>query len=160
MTWRRAAPWVILVLSVFALFVDLPRKTLHLDCARINLPGCDLHSTLGLDLQGGVRVTLQITPQSGAKITDQQVEVARNILEKRVAGIGVSEPQVRTEVAGDGTQRIVVEVPGVSNPQQVRDLVGSTGQLQFIDPQGQTLTEGQDVKQLRSEERRVGKECS
>jgi len=39
-------------------------------------------------------------------------------------------------------------VPGVSNPQQVRDLVGSTGQLQFVDPQGQTLSEGQDVKQL------------
>jgi preprotein translocase subunit SecD len=148
MTWRRTAPWVILVITLFAIFIDLPRKTLDLDCAHINLPGCDLHTTLGLDLQGGVRVTLQITPQSGAKITDQQVEVARNILEKRVAGIGVSEPQVRTEVAGDGTQRIVVEVPGVSNPQQVRDLVGSTGQLQFIDPQGQTLTEGQDVKQL------------
>ena len=148
MTWRRTAPWVILVVTLFAIFIDLPRKTVDLDCAHINLPGCDLHTTLGLDLQGGVRVTLQITPQSGAKITDQQVEVARNILEKRVAGIGVSEPQVRTEVAGDGTQRIVVEVPGVSNPQQVRDLVGSTGQLQFIDPQGQTLTEGQDVKQL------------
>jgi preprotein translocase subunit SecD len=148
MTWRRAAPWVILVLSLFAIFVDLPRKTLHIDCARVNLPGCDMRTTLGLDLQGGVRVTLQITPQSGAKITDQQVEVARNILEKRVAGIGVSEPQVRTEVAGDGTQRIVVEVPGVSNPQQVRDLVGSTGQLQFLDPQGQTLAESQDVKQL------------
>jgi len=148
MTWRRTAPWVILVITLFAIFIDLPRKTLDLDCAHINLPGCDLHTTLGLDLQGGVRVTLQITPQSGAKITDQQVEVARNILEKRVAGIGVSEPQVRTEVAGDGTQRIVVEVPGVSNPQQVRDLVGSTGQLQFIDPQDQTLSEGQDVKQL------------
>jgi preprotein translocase subunit SecD len=148
MTWRRTAPWVILVITLFAIYIDLPRKTLHLDCVRVNVPGCDLHSTLGLDLQGGVRVTLQITPQSGAKITDQQVEVARNILEKRVAGIGVSEPQVRTEVAGDGTQRIVVEVPGVSNPQQVRDLVGSTGQLQFLDPQAQTLAEGQDVKQL------------
>jgi preprotein translocase subunit SecD len=151
MTWRRTAPWVILVITLFAIFIDLPRKTLHLDCARVNLPGCDLHTTLGLDLQGGVRVTLQITPESGAKITDQQVEVARNILEKRVAGIGVSEPQVRTEVAGDGTHRIVVEVPGVSNPQQVRDLVGSTGQLQFLDPQGQTLTEEQDVKQLISD---------
>jgi preprotein translocase subunit SecD len=151
MTWRRTAPWVILVITLFAIFIDLPRKTLDLDCAHINLPGCDLRTTLGLDLQGGVRVTLQITPESGAKITDQQVEVARNILEKRVAGIGVSEPQVRTEVAGDGTQRIVVEVPGVSNPQQVRDLVGSTGQLQFLDPQGQTLTEEQDVKQLISD---------
>ena len=66
-----------------------------------------------------------------------------------MAGIGVSEPQVRTETAGDGSRRIVVEVPGVSDQQQIRDLVGSTGQLQFIDPQGQQgLTDGQDINAL------------
>ena len=42
----------------------------------------------------------------------------------------------------------MVEVPGVENEDQVRDLVGSTGQLQFIDPQGQQLTEGQDISGL------------
>jgi preprotein translocase subunit SecD len=42
-------------------------------------------------------------------------------------------------------------VPGVENEQQVRDLVGSTGQLQFIDPQGQTLSEGQDIAPLLAE---------
>jgi preprotein translocase subunit SecD len=55
---------------------------------------------------------------------------------------------VRTETGGDGSQRVVVEVPGVDNPEQVRRLVGSTGQLQFVDPQGQTLTEDQDISQL------------
>ena len=74
------------------------------------------------------------------------METARNIIERRVGGIGVSEPQVRTEIGNDGQRRIVVEVPGVQNEQQVRDLVGSTGQLQFIDPQGQTLTEDQDIR--------------
>ena len=43
---------------------------------------------------------------------------------------------------------LTVEVPGVSDQDQVRDLVGSTGQLQFIDPQGQTLTENQDIGTL------------
>ena len=46
---------------------------------------------------------------------------------RRVAGISVNEPLVRTETAGDGSQRIVVEVPGVDDPDQVRRLVGSTG---------------------------------
>ena len=55
---------------------------------------------------------------------------------------------MRTETAGDGSQRIVVEVPGVDDPDQVRRLVGSTGQLEFIDPQGQQLTEDQDITSL------------
>ncbi len=53
-----------------------------------------------------------------------------------------------TEVAGDGSRRIVVEVPGVSDKDQIRSLVGSTGQLQFIDPRGQQLTRDQDIRAL------------
>ena len=101
---------------------------------------------LGLDLQGGLRVTLEAEPQGDAEITDEDLELARDIIERRVAGIGVSEPQVRTETAGDGSRRIVVEVPGVSDESQVRDLVGSTGQLQFIDPQGYTDPQGQPLQ--------------
>jgi preprotein translocase subunit SecD len=55
---------------------------------------------------------------------------------------------VRTETSGDGQRRIVVEVPGVKNEDQVRSLVGSTGQLQFIDPKGQPLTVDQDIRPL------------
>jgi preprotein translocase subunit SecD len=103
---------------------------------------------LGLDLQGGIRVTLGVEPQAGQVVTDEQVETARNIIERRVGGLGVSEPQVRTETSGDGQRRIVVEVPGVKNEDQVRSLVGSTGQLQFIDPRGQPLTVDQDIRPL------------
>jgi preprotein translocase subunit SecD len=90
-----------------------------------------------------------VTPQSGKTISDEQVETARNIIERRVGGLGVSEPQVRTEVSGN-QRRIVVEIPGLSSgdEDQVRSLVGSTGQLQFIDPKGQTLTVDQDIRAL------------
>jgi preprotein translocase subunit SecD len=74
------------------------------------------------------------------------METARNIIERRVGGIGVTEPQVRTETAGDGSRRIVVEVPGVSDQDQVRSLVGSTGQLQFINPQGYRDAQGQGLQ--------------
>ncbi|HEY7332827.1 MAG TPA: protein translocase subunit SecD [Candidatus Limnocylindria bacterium] len=143
MTWRRIAPWVILVTLLLAIYIDLPRAWLP-----AGAPGSDLRTVLGLDLQGGIRVTLAVQPQPGEEVSDQQLSTARDIIERRVGGIGVSEPQVRTEIAGDGTRRIVVEVPGVSNEQQVRDLVGSTGQLQFLDPQGQTLQEDQNVRDL------------
>ena len=147
MTWRRIAPWVILVTLLLAIFIDLPRKTLGLEWLPSNVLGRDLKTVLGLDLQGGIRVTLDVVPQTGDAITDDQVETARNIIERRVGGIGVSEPQVRTEVSGN-ERRIVVEVPGVADPAQVRRLVGSTGQLQFLDPKGQTLTTDQNVNEL------------
>jgi preprotein translocase subunit SecD len=148
MTWRRIAPWVILVTLLLAIFIDLPRRTLDQGWLPASVLGRELKTTLGLDLQGGIRVTLNVVPQSGEPVTDQQLETARNIIERRVGGIGVSEPQVRTEVAGNGDRRIIVEIPGVSNEQQVRDLIGSTGQLQFVDPQGQTLTVDQNIKDL------------
>jgi preprotein translocase subunit SecD len=146
MTWRRVAPWVILVTLLLAIFVDLPRKTLGLTWLPNNVLGRDLKTVLGLDLQGGIRVTLAVEPKAGQTITSDQVETARSIIERRVSGIGVSEPQVRTEVGGNGERRIVVEVPGVSNEGQVRTLVGSTGQLQFLDPKGLTLTTNQDIR--------------
>jgi preprotein translocase subunit SecD len=147
MTWRRTAPWVILVTLLLAIFIDLPRQTLGLTWLPKNVLGRELKTVLGLDLQGGIRVTLAVVPQTGQAVTDQQVETARDIIERRVGGLGVSEPQVRTEVSGSD-RRIVVEVPGVSNEDQVRSLVGSTGLLQFIDPKGQKLTRDQDIRPL------------
>jgi preprotein translocase subunit SecD len=148
MTWRRIAPWVILVTLLLAFFVDLPRKTLGLTWLPSNVLGRELKTVLGLDLQGGIRVTLKVEAQSNAPVTNDQVETARDIIERRVGGLGVSEPQVRTETGSNGDRRIVVEVPGVSNEDQVRSLVGSTGQLQFIDPKGQALTVDQDIRPL------------
>ncbi len=147
MTWRRTAPWVILITLLLAIFIDLPRQTLGLTWLPKNVLGRELKTVLGLDLQGGIRVTLAVVPQSGQAVTDQQVETARDIIERRVGGLGVSEPQVRTEVSGND-RRIVVEVPGISNEDQVRSLVGSTGLLQFIDPKGQVLTVDQDIRPL------------
>jgi len=148
MTWRRIAPWLIGVIALMAIFIDLPRTTLGLSWLPDEVAGVQFRTVLGLDLQGGLRVTLEVEPQTDAEITDEQVELARDTIERRVAGIGVSEPQVRTETAGDGSRRIVVEVPGVSDQDQVRELVGSTGQLQFVDPLGQELTAEQDISPL------------
>jgi preprotein translocase subunit SecD len=149
MTWRRIAPWLIVVIAALAIYIDLPRGT-QLFGWLPPAPGLSggARTVLGLDLQGGFRLTLQIKPQPGQAVTDDDVDVARNIIEQRVGGIGVSEPQVYTQTLGNGTREIVVEVPGVSNESEIRSLVGSTGQLQFIDPKSQTLTDGQDIRSL------------
>jgi len=151
MTWRRIAPWLIGAIALVAIFIDLPRTTLGLGWLPDEVGGVEFRTVLGLDLQGGLRVTLEVEPQAGQEITDEDVDLARDIIERRVAGIGVSEPQVRTETGGDGSRRIVVEVPGVRNQDQVRELVGSTGQLQFIDPMGQELTRDQNIRSMLDE---------
>jgi preprotein translocase subunit SecD len=149
MTWRRIAPWLIVVVAALAIYVDLPRGTQAFAWLP-SAPGLSgpARTVLGLDLQGGFRLTLQVKPQPGQAVTDTDVDVARNIIEQRVGGIGVSEPQVFTQTLGNGTREIVVEVPGVSNEAEIRSLVGSTGQLQFIDPKSETLTDGQDITAL------------
>jgi preprotein translocase subunit SecD len=148
MTWRRIAPWVIGVIALVAFFIAIPRTTLGLGWLPDEILGIEFRTVLGLDLKGGSRVTLEVIPQAGQEVTDEDLELTRDILERRVAGIGVTEPQVRSEIGGDGSRRIVVEVPGVSDEAQLRDLVGSTGQLQFVNPGAQTLTEGQDIGDL------------
>jgi preprotein translocase subunit SecD len=148
MTWRRIAPWVIGVIALVAIFISLPRSVPAFAWLPDEVAGMEFRTVLGLDLEGGIRVTLEVQPQEGQEVTDEDLEITRDIIERRVAGIGVTEPQVRSEIGGDGSRRIVVEVPGVSDQDQVRNLVGSTGQLQFVDPQGQQLTEGQDIGDL------------
>ena len=54
--------------------------------------------------------------------------VIRDIVERRVNSTGVAEPVVTTQ----GTDRIVVELPGVTDPDAVRELVGQTGRLDFV----------------------------
>jgi preprotein translocase subunit SecD len=80
---------------------------------------------LGLDLQGGVSLTLEPTPGQGEideGILDQTVEVIR----RRVDGLGVAEP----EIARQG-QNVIVQLPGVADQEQAEDVVGQTAALQF-----------------------------
>lgn len=97
---------------------------------------------LGLDLAGGVYVTLEAqTDLQGAelqKAMDQSVMV----INKRIDGLGVAEPNIVKE----GTKRIGIELAGIDNPQEAIDLIGKTAQLQFIDPSGEEVISGKNVK--------------
>ena len=92
---------------------------------------------LGLDLQGGAEITLEAQPEKGQTVTDEQMNQAVQILRTRVDALGVSEPQIQRE-AGN---RITIAVAGEKDPARVFALVGSTGQLYFIDLE-EGLTQG------------------
>lgn len=78
---------------------------------------------LGLDLRGGMTITLTAT---NASVPAESLELARGIIQQRVDSIGVGEAAVTT--AGD--RNIVVSAPNISRDDLV-DLVGTTAQLSF-----------------------------
>ena len=78
---------------------------------------------LGLDLQGGLSVTLTAPSGTRQDILEKTVE----ILDRRVNALGVGESEISTE----GTNNILIQIPGSENPQALLDLIGRTAQLQF-----------------------------
>ena len=101
--------------------------------SNVNAGMSPLETKLGLDLKGGYSVTYQAQPIANADgsfnypDSGAMAEI-RNIVEQRVNSTGAGEIVVETH----GGDQITVEVPGATNPQQIRDLVGQSGQLTFI----------------------------
>jgi protein-export membrane protein SecD len=83
---------------------------------------------LGLDLQGGTQIQLEPDLPAGQTATDEQLELARAIIERRVNGLGVNESLVQT-----GKDRIIVALPGVDDPDAAIETLRGTGQLEFVD---------------------------
>lgn len=132
---------VIFFVSIILLFLSLPSKisignfSFDPKNAKLNLGFTtitkDLTYRLGLDLKGGTQLTYSLDmSEIRSSERDDAFESARNIIEKRINFLGVSEPSVQTvRVAED--YRIVVELPGLSNVGQAIDLIGQTAQLTF-----------------------------
>ena len=89
----------------------------------------EFETRLGLDLVGGVQALLEADLPAGTQIDSGDMQVAANIVENRVNGLGLSEAVVQQ--AGD--RRIVVELPGETDPEKALKTVQSTGLLEFVD---------------------------
>ena len=101
--------------------------------ALLAIPGSPAHkdTRLGLDLQGGLEVVLQAVPPKGQEVTQQGLDNAVSIMRNRVDKLGVSEPEIRKQ----GSDQIVVQLPGVKDAAQAAQLIGKTAQLEFYDLQ-------------------------
>jgi preprotein translocase subunit SecD len=83
---------------------------------------------LGLDLRGGSQLTIQVKPSADIpKITERELEGVKKVVEGRINGLGVSEPVIQTV----GTDKILVQLPGVNDPEQAERVLGGTAQLEF-----------------------------
>jgi protein-export membrane protein SecD len=95
--------------------------------------GRDLAIKLGLDLKGGLQIFLGTDLPNGVQPTADQMETVRRIIEQRVNGLGVAEPLVQLQGTGAVQDKILVELPGVTDRAQAIDLIRQTGQLEFVD---------------------------
>jgi SecD/SecF fusion protein len=95
------------------------------------IPSSPIHkeATLGLDLQGGLQVTLQAVPPPNKTLTSEDLDRSVEIMRSRVDKLGVSEPEIRKQ----GSNQIVIDLPGIKDPEAAAKIIGKTAQLELFD---------------------------
>lgn len=136
---------VIALLAIFAVYIDLdiqhPRWLENLlfwqpEGAR------KIEIRYGLDLRGGLKVSLVADVPEGQEVDRTSMETARQIVENRVNGLGLAETVVQIQ----GGRRIIVELPGIDQPEVAIEILRSTALLEFVDagytsiPKGTLIT--------------------
>ena len=146
---------IIVVLGIGSILINLPKIPLNFTLGSIKIdrtienPGInlkisdfefvrDLDLKLGLDLQGGTNLTLQANVENiPAAEREKALEAVKEVIERRVNFFGISEPVVQTSRVGENEFRIIVDLPGVTDLDKARDLIGQTAKLElreFKDP--------------------------
>src|SRR5579872_1014140 len=83
---------------------------------------------LGLDLQGGSRLLLQLYPTAEVPTITTQVQAqTREVIDRRINGLGVAEPSI----SNVGSDRILVELPNVKNPDQAEQVLKQVAVLEY-----------------------------
>ncbi|MBQ3854751.1 MAG: protein translocase subunit SecD [Anaerovibrio sp.] len=96
----------------------------------------------GLDLQGGTHVVLEAEDTPEAQVNEDAMERVVRIMEKRVNELGLAEPIVQRQ----GERRIIVELPGIKDPDKAIQVIGKTAMLEFKNDKGETVLTGTDLK--------------
>jgi preprotein translocase subunit SecD len=118
--------------AVIAIYLDLPSNP------GIPFINRDVKAVEGLDLQGGMQVMLEANMPDGQPVSSDAMEAAKGIIENRINGLGVSEPLIQRQ----GENRIIVELPGIKDPDLAIKTFGQTGLLEFVDTGSTYVPEG------------------
>jgi preprotein translocase subunit SecD len=109
---------VIVLLITFSIFIDIPKSPMW---------GEKIKASLGLDLVGGTELTYEADlSQSKDKIKD--LDNLKNVFEKRINELGVSEPTIQTS----GGNKVIIELPGVKDIDSAIQRIGQTYELNFM----------------------------
>ena len=100
-----------------------------------------------MDLQGGTHVVLQAVDTPELKVDDDAVNRSVKVIERRVNELGLTEPVIQRQ----GKDRIIVELPGVKDPEKAIAMLGRTAMLQFKDESGKVVLTGSDLKDAKAQ---------
>lgn len=101
----------------------------------------------GLDLQGGTHIVLETEDVGVNKVTDDAVDRTIQILSRRINEMGLTEPVIQRE----GAKRIIIELPGVKDPESAIKTIGKTAVMEFKNEEGQVKLTGSDLKTAKEE---------
>lgn len=101
---------------------------------------------LGLDLRGGVQVTLQAVEKPGEKVTREQMQQLQAVIRERVDQLGISEPRIQIA----GADRLIVELAGIEDPEEAVELIGKTAMLEFKKADGTVILKGDQLQDARA----------
>jgi preprotein translocase subunit SecD len=83
---------------------------------------------LGLDLRGGAQLTIQVQPTAQSpQVSPEALDSVKRVIENRINALGVAESLVQTV----GQDKVLVQIPGITDPQQAERILGGTAQLEF-----------------------------
>ncbi len=135
-TWKIVLTVVLIVVAIVYLWPTYQYFTMS-DSARESMRTSDPDGfatlqkkalKLGLDLQGGMRVVLEVDKSNlDENAAKDARERALEIIRNRVDEFGVAEPVIQAQ----GDDRIVVELPALQDPDRARNLIGKTALLEF-----------------------------
>ena len=139
---NRAFPWLVFLVFVLSAFVDIPKHQvsfpfpascpgvcLNLGPIQVNQ---EIKTHLGLDLQGGTQLLLQMKLDeipAGQSVADYN-DRARRVIDRRINGLGVSEPVIQAV----GDDKILLQLPGIDDIQQANDIATRQAKLEIKVP--------------------------
>jgi len=157
--WKITITLVLLTAALWLLYPTYKWYTLSEDqrnkLRRVQDPIVEKILKLGLDLQGGMHLILEVDLEKTPEDLDKTEAMNRalEIIRNRVDQFGVSEPYI----ARQGDRWIVVQLPGVSDTQRALNLIGKTALLEFrlvsespLPSEGEEVPEGYEVLQDRN----------
>ncbi|MDN5365317.1 MAG: preprotein translocase subunit SecD [Thermacetogenium sp.] len=106
-----------------------------------------LQKHLGLDLRGGVHVVYQAVPTKEAPVTADSIDRLIAIFNNRVNAYGLTEPLIQKQ----GSDRVIVELPGVKDPEEAVEMLGRMAKLEFKTEDGKTVLTGRYLSDARAQ---------
>lgn len=131
-TWKYVLVVIVFVISLYFLYPTLKlyltsseaRERNPLEVQRLQMKAIKL----GLDLQGGVHIVLEVdTTKLPEEIAQPPIDEALEVIRSRVDQFGVAEPVIQKA----GERRIIVELPGIQDIEQAKTLIQETALLEF-----------------------------